>query len=134
MEFEAPGTDGTEEKRKVSPDELVGPPRAGRLVVYTGDTRPCESVVDVAEGADLLVHEATFSEEEKDRAQETDHSTAAQAAQVALAAKAKRLVLTHLSARYSAAPEILLREAKEVFADTVVARDGMAIEVPFVDD
>ncbi len=133
VELAVPGTDGTEEKRKVSPDELVGPHRAGRLVVYTGDTRPCESVVDVAGGADLLVHEATFSEEEKDRAQETDHSTAAQAAQVALAAKAKRLVLTHLSARYSATPEILLREAKEVFADTVVARDGMTIEVRFVD-
>ncbi|NIM52165.1 MAG: ribonuclease Z [Gemmatimonadales bacterium] len=124
---------GSADRRIVTPDEIVGPPRPGRLVVYSGDTRPCESVVAAAEGADLLVHEATFSQEEKDRAQETDHATALEAAQVALAARVKRLVLTHVSARFSAAPEVLADEAREVFAETVVARDGMTIEVPLVE-
>src|SRR6185503_15468477 len=70
----------------VQPSDLVGPPRPGRTVVITGDTRPSASVVDAAQGADLLVHEATFGDEEKDRAKETGHSTAREAAQVALAA------------------------------------------------
>jgi ribonuclease Z len=110
---------------------FVGPPRPGRTVVITGDTRPCASVVDAAEGADLLIHEATFGEEEKDRARETFHSTAREAAQVALAAKVRKLVLNHVSARYSVSAEDLVREAREVFPETVVARDGMEIEVPF---
>jgi ribonuclease Z len=119
--------------RSVGPDQLVGPPRAGRKVAYPGDTRPCESVVQAADGADLLIHEATFGNEEKDRAKETEHSTAAEAAQVALAARARKLVLSHLSARYSADAQLLLDEAKAVFAETAVARDGMTIEVPFQD-
>lgn len=119
------------DKRIVDPSELVGAPRSGRLLVYTGDTRPSEGIVRVAEGADLLIHEATFGSEEKDRAKETDHSTAVEAAQVALAAGVRQLALTHLSARYSASPRVLLEEAQEVFRDTVVARDGMTIEVPF---
>ncbi|PYP61558.1 MAG: ribonuclease Z, partial [Gemmatimonadetes bacterium] len=94
----------------------------------TGDTRPCASVVDAAAGADLLVHEATFGEEEKDRAKETGHSTAREAAQVALAAKAKKLVLSHVSARYSLNADELVKEAREVFPETVVAKDGMTIE------
>jgi ribonuclease Z len=117
--------------RTVGPDDLVGPPRPGRLLVYTGDTRPCAAVVDAAQNADLLIHEATFGQEEKDRARDTDHSTAVEAAQVALAAGVRKLALTHVSARYSAAPEILLKEAQEVFADTVVAKDGLVIDVPF---
>lgn len=122
--------DGT----KVDPECLVGPPRPGRLVVYTGDTRGCESVVAAAEGADLLVHEATFGEEEKERARETSHSTAVEAAQVALAARVKHLVLTHVSARYSASARGLLEEAREVFPETVVAKDGLEIEVPFAEE
>ncbi len=117
--------------RRIDPEELVGPPRPGRLVVYTGDTRPCETVIEVATGADLLVHEATFSREEEERAWETDHSTAAQAAQVALAARVRKLVLTHLSARYSVAWKTLADEARAVFPDTTVARDGMSIDVAF---
>ncbi len=118
----------------VSAEELVGPSRPGRLVVLTGDTRGCASVVTAADGADLLVHEATFGEEEKERAKETAHSTAVEAAQVALAARAKRLVLTHVSARYSANAKALVEEARSVFPDTVVAKDGMEIEVPFPDE
>ena len=115
------------------PSDFVGPKRPGRLVVLTGDTRPCAAVVDAAQGADLLIHEATFGEEEKDRAKETGHSTAKEAAQVALAAKARRLVLSHVSARYSISAEELVNEAREVFKETAVAKDGMTIEVPFPD-
>ena len=118
----------------VGPDDLVGPSRPGRVVVLSGDTRPCESVVAAAAGADLLVHDATFGEEEKDRARETAHSTATEAAQVALAAKVGRLVLTHFSARYSASAKMLVDEARAVFGDVVAAKDGMEIEVPFADE
>jgi len=119
--------------RRLTADGFVGPRRAGRLVVFTGDTRPCASVVDAAAGADLLIHEATFGEEEKERAKETGHSTAQEAAQVALAAKARRLVLSHVSARYSISADELVKEAREVFKESTVAKDGMTIEVPFSD-
>ncbi len=119
--------------RRLTPDGFVGPKRSGRLVVFTGDTRPCAAVVDAAKGADLLIHEATFGEEEKDRAKETGHSTAREAAQVALAAKARRLVLSHVSARYSISADELVKEAREVFKETTVAKDGMTIEIPFAD-
>src|SRR5437588_3141695 len=119
--------------RQVSAEGIVGAKRPGRVVVFTGDTRPCAGVVDAAQGADLLIHEATFGEEEKERAKETGHSTAREAAQVALAAKARRLVLSHVSARYSISADELVKEAREVFKETVVAKDGMTIEVPFAD-
>src|SRR6266498_442383 len=115
------------------PSDFVGPKRPGRLVVFTGDTRPSASVVDAAQGADLLIHEATFGDEEKDRAKETGHSTAREAAQVALAAKARRLVLSHVSARYSISADELVQEAKQVFPEVTVARDGQEIDVPFAD-
>src|SRR6266513_3649383 len=119
--------------RKLTADGFVGPKRPGRAIVFTGDTRPCASVVDAALGADLLIHEATFGEEEKDRAKETGHSTAREAAQIALAAHAKRLVLSHVSARYSISAEELVTEARAVFAATVVAKDGMTVEVPYAE-
>lgn len=119
--------------RSADPTDLVGPARPGRLVVLSGDTRPSDRLVGAADGADVLVHEATFGAEEKDRAVETRHCTALEAAQVALAARAKRLVLTHVSARYSVAAHTLLDEAKSVFQDTVVAKDGLVIDVPFSD-
>jgi len=117
--------------RVVGPSDLVGPARPGRLVVLSGDTRPCERVVEASHGADLLVHDATFGEDERQRARDTAHSTAVEAAQVALAARVKRLVLTHLSARYSVSAQQLLDEARSVFAETVVAKDGLALEVPY---
>ena len=120
-----------EDGRIVEPDAIVGAPRPGRKVVYTGDTRPCKATIEAAIGADVLVHEATFSLEEADRAKETDHSTAREAAEVARMARARRLVLTHVSARYSRDPGPLLEEAQAVFAETVVARDGMEIDVPY---
>lgn len=119
--------------RRLTADGIVGPKRPGRLVVISGDTRPCASTIDAATGADLLVHEATFGEEEKDRAKETQHATAKEAAQVALAARVKRLVLCHVSARYSISADELVKEAKELFPEVTVARDGMVVEVGYQD-
>ena len=119
--------------RRVGPADLVGQPRRGRTVVYTGDTRPSPGVVEAARGADLLIHDSTFGEEERARAEETGHSTAAQAAEVAREAGARRLVLTHISPRYTRDAPELLAEAKAVFPESVVARDGLTLEVPFVE-
>lgn len=119
--------------RTVRPSDVVGAARPGRLVVLTGDTRPCAATVDAASGADLLIHEATFGEEERDRARDTGHATAKEAAQVALASKAKRLVLSHVSARYSISADELVREAREVFQNTSVAKDGLEVDVPFTE-
>jgi ribonuclease Z len=117
--------------RVIEPSVLVGPTRTGRRVVITGDTRPCAATIDIAQGADLLVHESTFGDEEAERAIETGHSTAREAAQVAAGAGVKRLVLTHFSARYSRDPSDLDREAKQVFSAVTIARDGMEIEIPY---
>lgn len=117
--------------RVVEPDTIVGAPRPGRKVVYSGDSRPCPATIEAAIGADLLVHEATFSTDEADRAKETDHTTAREAAEVARMAKVRRLVLTHVSARYSRDPGPLLEEARAVFPETTVARDGMEVEVGY---
>jgi len=120
-----------ESGRKVEPRELVGPPRPGRRVVITGDTRPCDATVEMSRGADVLVHEATFGDEEADRAAETGHTTARQAAEIAAKARVRQLLLTHLSARYSNDAQTLLKEAREVFENVIVARDGLEVDVPF---
>ncbi len=122
-----------EDGRRVRPAELVGPPRPGRKVVYTGDTRPCPETVRISRGADLLVHEATFTEEERGRARDTGHSTAADAARVARKAGVRRLALTHVSARYAERPAQLLEEARAVFPGAELARDGWSTEVSFDD-
>jgi ribonuclease Z len=115
--------------RTVTPADVLGEPRPGRRIVLTGDTAPSPLVVQAAHGADLLVHEASFLGEEKERAQETLHSTAADAAEVARLAQVRLLALTHVSPRYFG-PE-LADEARAVFPDTVVPRDFDLIEVPF---
>jgi len=118
--------------RVLTPDAVLGPVRAGRTVVYSGDTAPSADVLRaVAEGAELLVHEATFAEEESERAAETNHSTARQAAEIARDAGVALLALTHISPRYFG-PE-LLREARDIFPATVVPRDFDTIEVPFAE-
>ncbi|HZI43411.1 MAG TPA: ribonuclease Z [Gemmatimonadaceae bacterium] len=119
--------------RTIEPSLLVGPTRPGRRVVITGDTRPCAATTEMSRNADLLVHEATFGDEEAARAIETGHSTAREAAMVARDADVRRLVLTHISARYSRDAVDLEREARQVFANTIVARDGTEIEVPFAE-
>lgn len=112
----------------VSPDQVLGPARAGRKVVITGDTAPCASVVDAAAGAELLVHEATFLADERERARETLHSTAGEAALVAREAGVRLLALTHLSTRYFG--HEVQDEARELFPDTVVPRDFDVVEIP----
>ena len=115
----------------VTPDQVLGPARPGRKVVLAGDTAPCEMTEVVSHGADLLVHEATFSEEDAERARETGHSTARGAAELAARAGVKLLALTHVSQRY-AGPE-LRDEAREVFENTIVPRDFDRVEIPFAE-
>jgi ribonuclease Z len=117
--------------RVVTPDAVLGEPRPGRRIVVTGDTAPVETVRVLSEGADVLVHEATFSEEEHDRAADRLHSTARQAAEIARDAGVRLLALTHISPRYFGAD--LCAEAQAVFAATVVPRDFDVIEVPFAE-
>jgi ribonuclease Z len=113
----------------VRPEEVLGPPRPGRKVVLAGDTRPAREVFEAAHEADVLVHEATFAAEERERADDTLHATAVDVAELARAADVRMLVLTHLSNRYFG-PEIA-REARAVFPDTVVPRDFDIIDVRF---
>ena len=115
----------------VHPEEVVGPPRPSRKVVYTGDTRPTKDTVDAAENASLLIHEATFSNELTDRAEEAAHSTAEQAGSIASQADAEELVLTHISPRYQMDTDTLAIEASEEFSGEVsVASDGFTTEIP----
>ncbi len=117
--------------RALTPDVVLGPARPGRTVIYSGDTGPSEVLRVLAEDADVLVHEATFMSEESDRAADTMHSTATQAAELARDARVRLLALTHVSPRYFG-PE-LVREAREIFPQTVVPRDFDTIEVPFAE-
>ncbi|HEY8304600.1 MAG TPA: ribonuclease Z [Solirubrobacteraceae bacterium] len=113
----------------VSPDQVMGPTREGRKIVISGDTAPCEALAIAAHEADVLVHEATFAEEESERARLTAHSTARQAAELAREAKARLLALTHISSRYPGGE--LREEARTVFAATEAPRDFDTIEIPF---
>jgi len=117
--------------RTVNADQVLGPPRPGRKIVITGDTASAETIVEAAWGADVLVTEATFSEEERDRAHETMHQTAAEAAGTAQRANVGLLALTHLSNRYFG-PEIA-REARELFPEKVVPKDFDVVEIPFAE-
>jgi ribonuclease Z len=118
------GSSGT-----VSPEQVVGETRPGRKVVIAGDGAPSPMTVAVSHGAELLVHEATFSEEEADRARDTGHSTAREAADVAREAEVRLLALNHLSPRHP--PKVLLEEAAAVFAETIVPRDFDRVEIPY---
>ena len=113
----------------ITPDKVLGAARPGRKVVIAGDGGPSESVIEAARGADVLVHEATFCEDERERARETQHSTAHEAAGVARAAEVELLALTHLSNRYFGGE--VAREARTIFPNTVVPRDFDTIDVRF---
>lgn len=113
----------------VKPEQVMGPTREGRKIVLSGDTAPCEALAIAAHQADVLVHEATFAEEELERARQTSHSTARQAAELARDADVRLLALTHVSSRY--AGRELRDEARAVFAATESLRDFDTIEVPF---
>ncbi len=113
----------------ITPDEVLGPARPGRKLVLACDTAPSPAVVQAAHNADLLVHEATFGADEGERARETLHSTAAEAAEVAKLADVRLLALTHLSTRYFGSE--LAEQARAVFPETVVPRDFDVIELPY---
>jgi ribonuclease Z len=119
--------------RTIKPEDVTGPPRMGRKIVYTGDTRSFKGLVDFAKGADLLIHDATLDADLIDRAEEDGHSTPNQAAKNAKKAKVKQLILTHISARYENA-SLLLEQAKKIFRNTQVAEDFMKIEIPLMEE
>jgi ribonuclease Z len=114
--------------RVVEPSEVVGPARRGLSVAYCLDTVPCEGAARLAQGADLLIHESTFAEVDSDRAERTAHSTARQAAETARDADARRLLLTHFSARYDDLSP-LLAEARAIFPRTDLAEELVPVTV-----
>ncbi len=113
----------------VKPEDVSGPCRKGRKIVYTGDTRPFEGFAVFAAEADVVIHEATFDDSLVEKAEIDGHSTPTQAALEAKASQAKQLVLTHISARYSNI-ELLLEQAKKVFPNTIVAEDFLELDLP----
>ncbi|MFB6283945.1 MAG: ribonuclease Z [Halobacteria archaeon] len=115
----------------VDPDQVVGEPRKGRKVVYSGDTRPTEAVKKEAEKASLLIHDGMFESSHSERAEYTGHSTTREAAELARYADVELLALTHVSSRYSDGVHDLEREAREIFPDSVVAYDGMTVVVEY---
>ncbi len=117
--------------RGVGPEQVLGAPRPGRKIVYSGDTAPCQALEIAAHGADVLIHEATFAHEDRERAAETGHSTAGEAATVAREAEVVMLALNHVSTRHPV--RVLRDEARAIFAATVVPRDFDTIEVPFAE-
>ncbi len=115
--------------RIVNPEEVIGPPRLGRKIVYTGDSRFSRSLVKLAENADLLIHDCTFDDELLERAEEDGHSTPSQAAKTARKANVKQLILMHVSARYKTS-NLLLEQAKKSFSNVDIAEDFMKIDLP----
>jgi ribonuclease Z len=118
--------------RVVKPEDVTGPLRPGRKIVYTGDTRPFRRFAKFAADADVLIHDATLDDDLAERAEEDGHSTPEQAAKNAKKAKVKQLILTHVSARYKDTSP-LLKHAKKIFKNTLVAEDFMKIETPLLD-
>ena len=118
--------------RQINGADFLGQAKKGRIVAILGDTRKCQNAVLLAENADVLVHESTFNKEEAKLARAYFHSTTRQAAEVAQEAQAKRLLLTHISARYVGKDITnLVNEAKEVFPNTLIVKDFDIVEIPF---
>lgn len=116
------------EDKIIKPEQVLGECRKGLKITYSGDTRPCEDLVDFAADSDILIHESTFGDKDQAKAVENWHSTAKEAAQIAKKARAKKLILTHISTRYRKSDD-LKKAAQKVFENTVVARDFMTLEV-----
>jgi len=114
--------------RKIQPDEVLGPPRKGRKIVISGDTKPIDEMIDFAQDADVLIHEATFDSNLKDISMEYGHTTASQAAEIAKKANVEKLFLTHISPRYFNAKE-LEEEAQKIFKNSFVPKDFQEIEI-----
>jgi ribonuclease Z len=120
------------EETPVRPGEVMGPPRPGRTVVYTGDTRPgCQSWKQWAEGADLLIHDATYDDSEAERAREVYHSTAGEAADVAVSLGAGILALVHISSRYTSTGNHIRDAEKRFDGEVIVPDDRMMLDLPF---
>ncbi|MGQ0535006.1 MAG: ribonuclease Z [Methanobacteriota archaeon] len=118
--------------RVVRSEDVLGPTRRGRTIAYSGDVKPCEAMVELARRADILIHEATYGNDFPE-ANEYGHSTAAQAAYIAAKAEAKRLYLTHFSARYTGVRQ-LVEEARKVFPAAEAAHDLLEVSVAFTDE
>lgn len=120
--------------RVIEPDDVVGDPRPGRRLVYTGDTRPTDAVEAIAADADLLIHDATFADDHATRARETKHATGREAGELAAAAGAQRLALTHISSRYGADPSAISTQAADAFdGEVFIPNDGQQVEVSYPD-
>ena len=113
--------------------DVVGDGRPGRKIVYTGDTRPCKAILEASKDADLLIHDSTLASDQQEWAIESMHSTAQEAAALAKEANVLRLVLTHISSRYSDDATQLFEEAKDIFENVVVAEDMMELDIPYRD-
>jgi ribonuclease Z len=118
----------------VKPEEVVGAPRPGRTVVYSGDTRPCEAVLEASRDADVLIHDGSFADEMAGWAEESMHSTAGEVASLAKEARVRQLVLTHISSRYTDDVGPILNDSRKVFENVIVAEDLMELEVPYRPD
>ncbi|MDG6244024.1 MAG: ribonuclease Z [Methanolobus sp.] len=114
-------------------EDVVGQSRPGRKIIYSGDTRPCKSILEASRDADLLIHDSTLANDQQEWAMESMHSTAREAALLAKEANVRKLVLTHISSRYSDDATQLLEEAREVFQNVIVADDLLELEIPFRD-
>jgi len=114
--------------KNVSPDMIIGAARPGHSIVYTGDTIPCEGISEVSMNADVLIHESTYSEKDAKLARENLHSTATDAAKVALSSNVRKLVLIHVSNRYDDLSE-LEKEASAIFENTTLAHDMMMLSI-----
>lgn len=115
----------------VRPEDVMGPLRPGRKVIYSGDTRPCESILKTSRDADLLIHDCSFADEMTEWAEESGHSTAGEVAALAKEAKVRKLILTHISSRYSDDVEPILADSKKIFKNLIVAEDLLEVEVPY---
>lgn len=114
--------------KTIKPSQVLGEPKKAKKIVYSGDTTPCDEMIDFAKDCDLLIHESTYKNEDREKARENFHSTSSDAANIAKNANAEKLVLTHISTRYKKTDD-LLKEAKDEFENTVLAKDLMKIEV-----